>query len=103
MESYVQEEERMRQYELVVVLPSEEDAFKKGKEAVMADIATVKSADIKEEDMGDRLLAYPINKKERGHYILYRLALDPQAVNPLEKAFRLNNSILKYLLVKAEE
>jgi small subunit ribosomal protein S6 len=92
----------MRQYELVVVLPSEEDAFKKGKESVAADLAQFNAAEIKEEDMGDRPLAYPILKKERGHYLLYKMNLDPQSVAPLERAFKLNTSILKYLLVKVE-
>lgn len=92
----------MRQYELVAVLPSEEDAFKKGKEAVAADLAQFGAADVKEEDMGDRPLAYHIRKKERGHYILYRINLDPASVTPLERAFKLNTSILKYLLVKVE-
>ncbi|HWP69399.1 MAG TPA: 30S ribosomal protein S6 [Rectinemataceae bacterium] len=92
----------MRQYELVVVLPSEEEAFRKGKEAVMADLTQFNAADVKEEDMGDRVLAYTIKKKDRGHYILYRINLEPQSVIPLERAFKLNTSVLKYLLVKVE-
>ncbi|MCX7026900.1 MAG: 30S ribosomal protein S6 [Spirochaetes bacterium] len=92
----------MRQYELVVILPSEEEAFRKGKESVAADMAQFNAVDVKEEDMGDRLLAYPILKKERGHYILYRMSLEPQTVSPLERVFKLNTSILKYLLVKVE-
>lgn len=92
----------MRHYELVVVLPSEEDAFRKGKESVMADLANFNAAEIKEEDMGDRPLAYTILKKDRGHYILYRIELEPSQVTPLERAFKLNTSILKYLLVKVE-
>jgi small subunit ribosomal protein S6 len=102
MGGQVHKEERMRPYEIVVVLPSEEDQFQKGKEAVAADLAQFKAADTKEEDMGDRILAYPIRKKERGHYILYRTNLDPQSVIPLERAFKLNTSVLKYLLVKVE-
>jgi small subunit ribosomal protein S6 len=48
------------------------------------------------------LLAYSIKKKDRGHYILYRINIDPQSVIPLERAFKLNTSVLKYLLVKVE-
>jgi small subunit ribosomal protein S6 len=102
MGGQVHKEERMRQYELVVVLPSEEDAFRKGKEAVTADLTQFNAAEVKEEDMGDRPLAYTIRKKDRGHYLLYRIGLEPQSVAPLERAFKLNTSILKYLLVKVE-
>lgn len=93
----------MRQYELVAIYPSEDDQFRLGKEAVAAELAKVNAADIKEEDMGDRQLAYIIRKRERGHYILYTLNLDPQKVLPLERAFKLVPNLLKYLLVKVED
>ncbi|MCE5255653.1 MAG: 30S ribosomal protein S6 [Spirochaetaceae bacterium] len=92
----------MRQYELVTILPSEEPEFQKGKESVAAELAQFGATDIKEEDMGDRPLMYPIKKRARGHYILYRISLDPQNVSPIEKTFKINPSILKYLLVKVE-
>jgi small subunit ribosomal protein S6 len=92
----------MRQYELVVVLPSEEDLFRLGKETVSAELAKEGAADVKEEDMGDRPLAYTIKKRDRGHYILYRFNLDPQGVTPIEKNFKLNPNVIKYLFVKVE-
>jgi len=45
---------------------------------------------------------YPIKKRQRGHYVLYRISLEPQSVAPMEKAFKINPNILKYLLVKQE-
>lgn len=60
----------MRQYELVTVLNSEEDQFKAGKQAVADLLAQFKAIDVKEEDMGDRPLAYPVKKKMRAHYVL---------------------------------
>jgi len=48
--------------------------------------------------MGDRPLAYVIKKKERGHYILFTMNLDPQGVTPAEKMFKLNPNLLKYPL-----
>jgi len=57
----------MRQYELVAVLNSEEDQFKAGKQAVADLLAQYKAIDVKEDDMGDRPLAYPIKKKARAH------------------------------------
>lgn len=92
----------MRQYELVVVLPSEDELFRQGKESVLADIAKFGAAEVKEEDMGDRPLAYSIRKKERGHYMLYRMGLEQAQIVPMERAFKLNTGILKYLLVKSE-
>jgi len=55
----------MKQYELVALLNSEEDQFKAGKQVVADLLAQHKAAEIKEEDMGDKPLAYPIKKKVR--------------------------------------
>ncbi len=92
----------MRQYELVAVLPSEDDVFRAGKEAVVAELARQGAVDVKEEDMGDRPLAYQIKKKDRGHYILFRMNLDPQKIVPIERTFKLTPNLLKYLFVKVE-
>lgn len=92
----------MRQYELTVVYPTEDELFRLGKEAVGAELAKHGAAELKEEDKGDRPLAYSIKKRERGHYVLYTMNLDPQKVDATEKAFKLNQNILKYLFVKVE-
>jgi small subunit ribosomal protein S6 len=92
----------MRQYELVAVFPPEEELFRQGKEAVVAELTKQSAADVKETDMGDRPLAYTIKKKDRGHYILFTMNLDPQNVTPAEKMFKLNPNLLKYLFVRVE-
>lgn len=93
----------MRQYELVAVFPPEEELFRQGKDAVAAELAKQGAAEMKETDMGDRPLAYTIKKKDRGHYILFTMGLDPQKVGPAEKMFKLNPNLLKYLFVRADE
>ncbi len=92
----------MRQYELVAVFPPEEELFRQGKEAVVGELTKQGAADVKETDMGDRQLAYQIKKKERGHYVLFTMNLDPQNITPAEKMFKLNPNLLKYLFVRAE-
>jgi len=92
----------MRQYELTVIYPTEDELFRLGKETVGAELAKQGGAEIKEEDKGDRPLAYPVKKRERGHYMLYTMNFDPQKVDAAEKSFRLNQNILKYLFVRVE-
>ena len=92
----------MRQYELITVLPSEEELFRTGKEAVAAELAKQGASEVKETDMGERQLAYTIKKRDRGHYILFTMQLDPQKVTPAEKIFKLNPNLLKYLFVRVE-
>jgi len=93
----------MRQYELVAVLNSEDELFKAGKQAIADLLAQYKALEVKEEDMGDRPLAYPIRKKTRGHYLLYRMNLEPSSVIALERAIKLSPTILKHLMVKVED
>ena len=92
----------MRKYELVALFPSEEELFRQGKEAVVAELAKNGAHDVKEEDMGDRLLAYSIKKRDRGHYVLFTMDYDPQKIVQAERAFKLNQNLLKYLFVRAE-
>lgn len=52
---------------------------------------------------GKRTLAYPINKFYEGVYILNRIAMPPQGTIELERLFRFNEDVLRYLLVRSDE
>jgi small subunit ribosomal protein S6 len=93
----------MRQYELTVIFPLEEDQSKAGREQLLADLS-VNGAEIeKTDEVGDRDLAYEIKKRRRGRYVLFTLKLDPAKVAVLDRSFKLNANLLKYLFVNIEE
>jgi small subunit ribosomal protein S6 len=92
----------MRQYELTVIFPLEEDQHKAGREQVLADLAAQGAEIEKTDEMGDRELAYTINKRTRGRYVLFTLQLDPAKLAVLDKVFKLNTNIVKYLFVRVE-
>lgn len=93
----------MRTYELVAVFHSEEEPFKLGKDSVLAELQKHGAVVAKEDDMGDRQLAYEIKKKKRGHYWLYTLQLDSAGIPHIERNFHLNPNLLKFLFVRKEE
>jgi small subunit ribosomal protein S6 len=93
----------MRKYELIAIFPSEEELFRNGKEAVVAELAKQSATIEKEDDMGDRELAYPIGKRTRGHYILFHLSMNPQSIIAVERAFKLVQNLVKHLFVKVDE
>ncbi len=93
----------MRQYELTVIYPLEDDLQKAGREQVLADLASIQAEIVKADEVGDRDLAYPIKKKTRGRYVFYTVSLDPSKLVLVEKAFKLNGNILKHLFVRIEE
>ena len=93
----------MRQYELTVIFPLEEDHYKAGRETVLADLAAQGAEIVKTDETGDRDLAYEINKRKRGRYVLFTLKADPAKISVMDKVFKINSNLLRYLFVKIEE
>ncbi|MDR2747409.1 MAG: 30S ribosomal protein S6 [Treponema sp.] len=93
----------MRQYELTVIFPLEDDLHKAGREQLLTDLGNQGAEIEKTDETGDRDLAYEIKKRTRGKYVLFTLRLDPVKLKALDRAFKLNPNLLKYLFVKVEE
>lgn len=90
----------MKNYEAVFIFRPEEDQFSKGKESVKSEFARLKADIVSEEDMGQRVLSYPIQKQIRGHYYLYNISADPESLVHADRTFKLKSEILKMLFVK---
>ncbi len=89
----------MKTYELVCAFRMKEGQDVAGIEAVKK-ILTDGTAVIKsEEDMGDRELAYEIDKENRGRYRLFNIELDQEKLPKIEDALKLRKEILRYLFV----
>jgi small subunit ribosomal protein S6 len=57
----------------------------------------------KEDLWGIRSLAYPIKHNDRAFYAHFEFSAEPSAILTLDKNIRLNEDIIRYLLVKVEE
>ena len=55
------------------------------------------------ESWGRKRLAYPIGRYRDGVYILSRFQLPPNAAGEIERALKLTESVIRHLLVRAEE
>ena len=55
------------------------------------------------EGWGRRRLAYPINKKTEGFYVLLEIEGSGQEIAELERRFRVNDVILRYMTVRVDE
>lgn len=51
---------------------------------------------------GRRKLAYPIDRHTEGYYHLVRFNTDPSQIRELDRAFRLNQNVVRFMFVKAE-
>ncbi|WP_300742673.1 30S ribosomal protein S6, partial [uncultured Helicobacter sp.] len=53
-------------------------------------------------DMGTRNLAYEIKKNKRGYYFVIYFKAQPTLIRELERNYRINEEILRFLVVKYE-
>ena len=90
----------MNHYETVFILtPVLSDAQAKEAVAKFIKVLTDNGATIvNTEEWGMRKLAYPIQKKSSGFYILIEFDGDPTIVKKLETAFRRDDSVLRFLV-----
>ncbi|MDR0387533.1 MAG: 30S ribosomal protein S6 [Treponema sp.] len=93
----------MRQYELTVIFPLEEDLYQAGRELLQSDLSANGVEIEKIDETGDRDLAYEIKKRRRGRYVLYTIKAEPEKITVLDRVFKLNANLLKYFFVNVEK
>jgi small subunit ribosomal protein S6 len=49
---------------------------------------------------GKRRLAYPIKKRQHGFYTIFEFDTKKQIIAELERSFRINENVLRYLTIK---
>jgi small subunit ribosomal protein S6 len=93
----------MRKYELMVIFPIEEDQHREARERLLADLAAAGAEIEKTDEIGDRDLAYEINKRTRGRYVLFTVNAAPTAITQFDRVFKLNTHLVKYLFVRKDD
>ena len=53
----------------------------------------------KEELFGDRDLTYEVEKQKRGRFVLFTLKLNPGKITEIDRAFKIQANLLKYLFI----
>ncbi len=92
----------MNKYEaMYIVTPEMEDEAIKGVIEKFSGIITANGGEIeKTDEWGRKKLAYPIDYKTEGYYVLVNFAADPELPRELERNFRNDESILRYMVVR---
>jgi len=81
----------------------EEDQNKAGRDQLQSDLKANGVEIEKTDELGDRDLAYEIKKRKRGRYALLVIKSDPAKITILDRIFKLNANLLKFLFVRIEE
>lgn len=94
----------MNKYELTIVLDGKvTSAQKKAKVAFIESLVSVNKGKIeKTEEWGVKDLAYKINKSTSGLYVYFELELMPSTVKEISDKIKLEDGILRYLIVKQD-
>ena len=95
----------MTTYEIMFIVKSDmEEAEINNTAEAMKKVLTDKGAKLLEEKaMGQRELAYEIQKMKTGYYFLYIVEADSETVNEFDRVSGINENILRHLIVKVED
>ena len=95
----------MNKYEIMfIVRPDMEEAeIKKTAEEMKKVLTDGKANVLEEKAMGQRELAYEINKFTTGYYFLYVVEANAETVKEFDRIVRINESLLRHLIVKVED
>ena len=94
----------MRDYEMMMIIDSEIDEERKKK--VLEKVENMikeRNGNINELiDWGIRKFAYPIRKKEEGHYFILRFSSPPQVPSEIKKEIKLINEIYRIMIIRED-
>jgi len=94
----------MRHYEIVfLVHPDQSEQVPAMIERYRAMIESNGGAIHRLEDWGRRLLAYPISKAHKAHYVMMNIECDQQTLEQINSAFRFNDAVIRDLVIRRNE
>ena len=94
----------MRHYEIVfLVHPDQSEQVNAMSERYRGIVETAGGKVHRFEDWGRRVLAYPIDKLVKAHYVMMNIECDANTLAELENNFRFNDAILRHLTIRRDE
>ena len=95
----------MDKYAIMFIVKSnmEEAEINKTAEAMKKVLTDKKAKIIEEKAMGQKELAYEIEKMNTGYYFLYIVEADGDTVKEFDRVSGINENILRHLIVKVED
>lgn len=94
----------MRDYELAFIIePNVDDEGVTGVVDKVSQFVGAIDGEVTSIDVwGRRKLAYPINKRYEGTYVLLQTKMPPTAIVELERNLKLSEDIIRHLLIRVD-
>lgn len=95
----------MKRYETIIII--DPDLSKEAEAPVLERVNDLipqfKGFLIEADDWGNKKLAYDIKKKSRGHYVRFDFCGDGALIQEMERFFRIDDKVLKFMTVLLDE
>lgn len=94
-----------RTYEVMYIAQAEtaEDDITKLNDGIQKLIETEGGSIVKIDNIGRKKLAYEIKRKKEGYYVLLEIEGSGKEIAELERRFRVNDAIVRYITVRVDE
>jgi len=93
----------MQTYEFALVLTEEAGKNEASAKKLVTEFLGKVKGKVKESNVwGMRELAYPIKKATKGWYGVFMVEMPKEAVSQLDRIIKLEEKVIRYLLVRAE-
>lgn len=94
----------MKKYEVMFIIdPTLEDAQKDATvetvKGIIASEGEVENVDV----WGMRKLAYPIQKKNEGYYVVIDFSADTELPKELDRRLRISDNVIRHVIISKEE
>lgn len=95
----------MTKYEVMFIVKTslDEKTVKETAESLSAVVTEMNGKIESTKEMGQRTLAYPINKEVNGFYYVLTLEASNEAIAELDRKARLNENIIRHQIIKLDE
>lgn len=94
----------MKKYEAVIILQSnlEEDVRNTEIEKMKNIVTSFNGTVEKVNEWGQRRLAYEINKKRDGYYVIINFTSNADAVNEMDRICKISDNVLRHMITVDE-
>lgn len=94
----------MRDYEVLFVLdPTLDDEKKNGLIETVKGIINADGEAGESDVWGNRKLAYEIDKKKEGYYVVLPFKANPELPKELSRRLRISDSVMRFIVTSTEE
>jgi len=94
-----------KKYEIMfIVRPNLEDEARKQLVESFSNVLTERNSEVLSlEDLGSKTLAYEIDDLRKGHYYLINTNATVEAIDEFDRLARINENIIRFIIIKDEE